>query len=330
MNFGLFGAGRVGQVHASNIAHHPGAQLTAVHDLNTEAATKITQTFGGTVAHSPDEIWDNRNIDAVLIASPTDTHVELLLDAIKAGKPAYCEKPIDIDLERAKRVATANQNAAVPIFVGFRRRFIKELQAVHKQIQNGAIGAVEIIHMIARDAQPPPIGYIEASGGFIRDKAIHYFDLLCWLTGETPTDVHAMGSCVVDQSIGDAGDVDTVIVTLKMPNGALCQITNGRASAFGVHEKIEVYGADGLLQWDPSQNKTITLQDKSAIATVRSEPGEIYFNQHSFAAALDSFIESIKSNEPCSPSLHDGLVAQSIADAATTVLNSGRAVRINA
>lgn len=328
MNFGLFGAGRVGWVHARNIADHPDATLRATYDVDTNASRRAVEAFGGTVARSPDEIWDASEIDAVLIASSTDTHVELLRGAIRSGKAVYCEKPIDLDLGKAQAVAAEVRGTDVPVFIGFRRRFISELQAIHALIQDDTIGSVEMVHMMARDAQPPPVDYVNVSGGFLRDKTIHYFDLLCWLTGQAPVEVQATGACLVDQRIGELGDVDTVMVTLKMPNGALCHITNGRRSAFGVHERVEIYGAFGLLQWDPGQNKQIAQATESGILLSPAEPAATYFRQETFAAALDAFIRNVRSGKAVAPSLADGLRAQIIADAASAALGANRPVAV--
>ena len=253
MQFALFGAGRIGWVHAQNIANHPDAKLSHVYDVDGSAARRLVAALGGKVAETPEEIWTADAVNAVLVASSTNTHIDLMREAMRAGKAIYCEKPIDIDLAKARTFAVEARDAVAPIFVGFRRRFLPELQAIRQRILGGDIGPVEVVLMMARDFQPPPLAYVKVSGGFVRDKAIHYLDLLCWMTGEAPVEAHATGACLVDPEIGQVGDVDTVMITLKMPSGALCQITNGRRSAFGGHERIEVYGALGLLQWDPDQ-----------------------------------------------------------------------------
>ena len=328
MHFALFGAGRVGWVHAQNIAGHPDAKLSHVYDVDRSAAQRVVAALGGKVAEAPGEIWDADDIDAVLIASSTNTHVDLLRGAIGAGKAVYCEKPIDIDLAKARMIAAEARGTDVPVFIGFRRRFLAELQTIREGIRGGDIGRVEVVHMIAHDFAPPPMAYIKVSGGFLRDKTIHYLDLLCWLTGEAPVEVQASGACLVDPAIGQAGDIDTVMVTLKMPGGALCHITNGRRSAFGVHERVEVYGALGLLQWAPGHERQVAHATRSGVTLSRAEPAPTYFRQETFAAALDAFIRSVKAGEAVAPSLADGLRAQIIADAATQSLASNRPVAI--
>ena len=328
MHFALFGAGRVGWVHAQNIANHPDAELTHVYDVDSAASERVVEALGGRVAETPDEIWNADSVDAVLIASSTNTHVDLLRGAIRAGKAVYCEKPIDLNLAKARTLAEEARGTDVPVFIGFRRRFLPELQAIHKRIRGGDIGQVEVVHIIARDLQPPPIEYVKVSGGLLRDMTVHSLDLLCWLTGEAPVEVHASGACLVDPEIGQAGDIDTVMVTLKMPGGALCQITNGRRSAFGDHERVEVYGALGLLQWDPGHERQVAHATRAGVTLSRAEPDSTYIRQETFAAALDSFIRSVQSGEAVAPSLADGLRALIIADAATESLASNRPVTI--
>ena len=334
MQFALFGAGRVGWVHAQNIANHPDAKLSHVYDVDGSASRRMVAALGGKVAESPEEIWTADAVDAVLVASSTNTHIDLLRGAMRAGKAAYCEKPIDVDLAKARAFAAEAGDAVAPIFVGFRRRFLPEIQAIRQRILGGDIGAVEVVQMIARDFQPPPLAYVKVSGGFVRDKAIHYLDLLCWLTGEAPVEAYAAGACLVDPEIGQVGDVDTLMITLRMPSGALCQIINGRRSAFGVDERVEVYGALGLLQWDPDQwhpdhAGQIAHAAGAGVTLSGTAPETTYFRQETFAAALDAFIRDVKSGEPVAPSLADGLRAQIIADAATESLASNRPVAID-
>jgi myo-inositol 2-dehydrogenase/D-chiro-inositol 1-dehydrogenase len=329
MHFALFGAGRVGWVHAQNIANHPDATLSHVYDVDSSASERVVEALGGKVAEAPGEIWDADGIDAVLIASSTNTHVDLLRGAIRSGKAVYCEKPIDLDLAKVRAFTEEVRGTDVPVLIGFRRRFLSELQAIHERIRGGDIGRVEIVHIIARDLQPPSIEYIKVSGGLLSDMTVHSLDLLCWLTDEAPIEVHATGACLTDPKIGQAGDIDTVMVTLRMPSGALCQITNGRRSAFGDHERVEVYGALGLLQWDPSyERQVITHATHSGVTLSRAEPDPTYIRQETFAAALDAFIRSVKAGETVTPSLADGLRAQIIADAATESLASNRPVAI--
>src|SRR6266853_6583416 len=215
--FALFGAGFIGRVHANNIAAHPRATLQYVYDINTQAAEQVASRLGAKVASSPEEIWAANDVDAVLIASSTNTHADLLSEAIQAHKPAYCVKPIDLNMERVKAVVQEAYHTNVPIMIGFSRRFDSNHLGVREAIEDGIIGKVEIMELTTRAQEPPPISYVKVSGGQFRDQTIHFFDLACWLADEAPVEVYAAGAVLVDPAIGEAGDIDTSMLILKMP-----------------------------------------------------------------------------------------------------------------
>ena len=205
MKFALFGAGLIGSVHANNIAAHPRATLQYVYDINTEAAQQVASRLGAHVASTPEEIWAADDVDAVLIASSTNTHADLLSRAIQAHKPAYCEKPIDLNMDRVKAVVQEASHANVPIMIGFSRRFDSNHLGVREAIQNGKIGKVEMMHLTSRAQEPPPISYVKVSGGQFRDQTIHHFDLACWLAGEASVEVYATGAALIDPAIVGRG-----------------------------------------------------------------------------------------------------------------------------
>lgn len=325
LRFALFGAGRAGTIHARNIANHPNAELDSVYDVDAAAAKRVVASFGGHLAISQEEVWSSDAIDAVVIASSTDTHVDLLRHAIEAGLPAYCEKPIDKDVERVKRVVAEAEEASLPVFVGFRRRFMSDLQMMHDKIGNGDLGRIETVNIVARDHEPPPLEYAKVSGGFLLDKMIHYFDLVPWFAAEQPSEVFAAGSCLVDPAIGDLGDIDTAMVTLRFPSGVLCAIENGRRSAYGVEERIEVFGAKGMLKTTPPYDNQVFHYTENGIERSRY----VDYAQESFAHAMDAFIHAVEASEPVSPSLRDGLRAQLIAEAANESLRTNKAVKID-
>ncbi|MDQ3249513.1 MAG: Gfo/Idh/MocA family oxidoreductase, partial [Chloroflexota bacterium] len=248
IRFALFGAGFIGTIHANNIAAHGRAQLQYVYDVNHAAAAQVAARHGTQVAASPAAIWAADDVDAVLIASSTNTHADLLSGAIKARKPVYCEKPIDLNIERVKAVVQEAHRADIPILIGFSRRFDLNHLGVREAIQTGAIGKIEMMHLTSRGPQPPPISYVKVSGGQFRDQTIHFFDLACWLADEAPVEVYATGAALIDPAIGEAGDVDTSMLILKMASGALCHIDNSRRAAYGYDERIEVFGAAGMVQ----------------------------------------------------------------------------------
>src|SRR6266404_1443174 len=248
MKFSLFGAGFIGRVHGRNIATHPRAELQYVYDINTEVAEQLAFPLGAKVASSPEEIWAADDVDAVLIASSTNTHADLLSRAIQTHKPAYCEKPIDLNMDRVKAVVQEAYHTNIPIMIGFSRRFDSNHLGVREAIQNGTIGKVEMMHLTSRAQEPPPISYVKVSGGQLRDQTIHFFVLLRWLTNDEPVEVYAIGAALVDPAIGEAGDVDTSIVSIRMASGALCQIDSSRRAAYGYDERVEVFGSEGMAE----------------------------------------------------------------------------------
>ena len=194
------------------------------------------------------EISNNKGIEAVLIATPTNTHVDYLKRAAEAGKAIYCEKPIGLDYEEAEQAVRAVRTAGVPVMLGFNRRFDASHAAVKEAVDRGDVGKVEIVQLTARGPKPPPISYVKVSGGQLRDQTIHFFDLLRWLTNDEPVEVYAIGAALVDPAIGEAGDVDTSIVSIRMASGALCQIDSSRRAAYGYDERIEVFGSEGMAE----------------------------------------------------------------------------------
>ncbi len=216
INFAIFGAGFIGKVHANNIHNHPRATLRYVYDVNPEAAAKFNAQFGAEVVASPDVIWTAHDVDAVLIASSTNTHADLLNAALDAGKPVFCEKPIDLDIERVKNVARKAKGKDIPIAIGFSRRFDADYGELQARFHQGEIGKLEMLHLTSRGPTPPPISYVKVSGSQLRGQTIHFFDLAAWIAGDLPTEVYTAGACLVDPAIGEAGDIDTSMLTLKL------------------------------------------------------------------------------------------------------------------
>lgn len=327
-NFALFGAGLIGRVHGRNIAANPRAKLQYVYDVNTEAAKQLASGLGARVASSPEEIWAANDVDAVLIASSTNTHADLLRRAIRAHKPAYCEKPIDLNMDRVKAVVQEVYSANIPIMIGFSRRFDPNHLGVREAIQNGTIGKVEMMHLTSRAQELPPISYVKVSGGQFRDQTIHFFDLACWLADEAPIEVYAAGAVLVDPAIGEAGDIDTSMLILKMPNGALCHIDNSRRTAYGYDERIEVFGSQGMVQSNRKPTREVALYTGTKVISEGLHPGWFERFESSFALALDAFISALEGKKVDYPSLMDGLRAQIIAEAAVESLHKDQPVKI--
>jgi myo-inositol 2-dehydrogenase/D-chiro-inositol 1-dehydrogenase len=326
--FALFGAGLMGGIHGRNIATHPRAKLQYVYDINAAAAEQLASRFGARVASSPEEIWVADDVDAVLIASSTNTHADLLSSAIQAQKPIYCEKPIDLNISRVKAVVQEAYHANIPILIGFSRRFDPNHLGVREAIENGKIGKLEMMHLTSRGPQPPPISYIKVSGGQFRDQTIHFFDLACWIADEAPIEVYATGAALIDPAIGEAGDIDTSMLILKMPSGALCHIDNSRRSSYGYDERIEVFGSEGMIQSNRKPTREVALYTGTKVIFDGLHPDWFGRLGPSFALALDTFISTLEGNEIPYPSLMDGLRAQMIAEAAVESLHKNQPVKI--
>ena len=325
MRFALFGAGRAGTIHARNIADHPRAELGYVYDVDQAAAQRLTTACGGTTPRNPQQIWQAGDVDAVLIASSTDTHVDLLRQAMRAGKPTYCEKPIDLDIEKVRMFVDEASACDPPLFIGFRRRFQPEFQSMHRQIRDGAIGQIESIRITARDFELASLAFLQRSGGLLRDKMIHYFDLAPWLAAERPTELYATGSCLIDPAVGQMGDVDTAVAVLRFPSGALCTIENGRRAVYGFDDRVEVFGAKGMLQGGSAPSENLVRFTAAGIMQSRFPD---YYGQESFAYALDGFITALESGAAVSPSLQDGYQAQLIAEAAIESMRTNQPVKL--
>ena len=324
----VIGTGFIGSVHAKNIARHPGAELVAVSDANIEFAKKVAVATGTKAVSDVAEVFGNREIQAVLIATPTDTHVDYLRRAAEAGKAIYCEKPIGLDYEEAAKAVRAVRAAGVPAMLGFNRRFDASHAAAKEAVDRGEVGKVEIVQLTSRGPQPPPVSYIKSSGGQLRDQTIHFFDLLRWLTNDEPIEVYTIGAALVDPAIGEAGDIDTSIVSLRMASGALCQIDSSRRAAYGYDERIEIFGSEGMVESTRQNFRGLALYKGPQILRDGLHPGWFERIEQSYYEALDAFLKSVEQGTAPSPSLEDGLKAQFIADSATESLKTGRPIKI--
>jgi myo-inositol 2-dehydrogenase / D-chiro-inositol 1-dehydrogenase len=324
----VIGTGFIGSVHAKNIARHPGAELAAVSDANIEFAKKIAVATGARAVSDVAEVFSNKDIQAVLVATPTDTHVDYLRRAAEAGKAIYCEKPIGLDYDEAEKAVRAVRAAGVSAMLGFNRRFDASHAAVKEAVDRGEVGNVEIVQLTARGDKPPPISYIKTSGGQLRDQTIHFFDLLRWLTNDEPVEVYAIGAALVDPAIGEAGDVDTLIVSLRMASGALCQINNSRRAAYGYDEKIEVFGSEGMAESTRQNFRGLSLYKGRQILSDGLHPAWFERIEQSYYDAIDAFLKSVEKGIRPSPTLEDGLKAQLIADKATESIKTGQPIKI--
>jgi myo-inositol 2-dehydrogenase / D-chiro-inositol 1-dehydrogenase len=330
LKIAVIGTGFIGSVHARNIARHPGTQLVAVSDANIEFAKRIAEVTGARAVSEVTEIFNNKDIGAVLIATPTDTHVEYLRRAADAGKAIYCEKPIGLDYGEAEKAVQSVRAAGVPVMLGFNRRFDVSHIAVKEAVDRGEVGKVELVQLTNRGPKPPPISYVKVSGGQMRDQTIHFFDLLRWLTNDEPVEVYAIGAALVDPAIGEAGDVDTSIVSLRMASGALCQIDSSRRAAYGYDERVEVFGSEGMAESSRQNFRGLSLYKGRQIFRDGLHPGWFERIEQSYYDAIDAFLKAVERGTPPSPSLEDGLKAQLIADEATESIRTGQPIKITA
>jgi myo-inositol 2-dehydrogenase/D-chiro-inositol 1-dehydrogenase len=327
VKFAQFGAGFIGKIHGANIARHPKAELAYIYDVNAEVAEQLATQLGAQVAASPDEIWDS-DVDAVLIASSTNTHADLLSGALQAKKPIYCEKPIDLDINRVKTVVQQAQQANLPILIGFSRRFDANHLGIRHALQNGEIGKLEMMHITSRGPKPPPLSYVKVSGGQFRDQTIHFFDMLRWLAGEDPVEVFATGAALIDPAIGEADDVDTSMVILKLASGALCHIDCSRRADYGYDERVEVFGSKGMAISGRKPRREVTLYRGETVISDGLHPGWFERMEPTFYEALDAFIKAVQGEAVEYPTLRDGLMAQVIAEAAVESLKTNQPVKI--
>jgi myo-inositol 2-dehydrogenase/D-chiro-inositol 1-dehydrogenase len=328
LNLCLFGAGRIGAIHAANITAHPYANLTRVVDVNPEAADKLARQHEAQTSSVEAALADPK-IDAVVIASSTDTHADLLEQSARAGKAILCEKPIDLSLERVDRCVSVLEQYPVTCAIGFNRRHDPMFSRLRREIIDGRIGSLETLLIISRDPSPPPAGYISSSGGMFRDMTIHDLDMARWLLGEEPVEVFASASCLVDPAIGEQGDVDTAVITLRTAAGRLCQIQNSRRASYGYDQRIEAFGSEGMLQAD---NLTETaLRHTGDSGSLTDKP--LYFFLERYAQAyqleLADFIDAVQTGRPPLADQHDGRGALLLAEAALQSRQSGRPVLLN-
>jgi myo-inositol 2-dehydrogenase/D-chiro-inositol 1-dehydrogenase len=249
LRVGLIGLGYIGNAHARSIVANSRMQLTAVYARSPEKRALFAEQYGARPEESVEALVSSREVDAVVIASSTDTHSDLAVQVAQAGKPLYCEKPIDLNLVRAKRTVDAIKAGNAPVMIGFNRRYEDSYAAVQRDVETGAVGRLQLLQMTSRGPKNPPSpDYIKTSGGFLRDKGVHFFDLARFITGDEVTEVSAMGAVLTNPFIGEMGDYDTVVVQLRMRGGAFCQIDNTRTAPYGYDERIEAFGSAGMVE----------------------------------------------------------------------------------
>ena len=328
LRFGLFGAGRIGRVHAASVAAHPRTELAIVHDPIEAAAREVAAQYGAAPTQDADVILGDPAIEAVIIASPTATHVDLLTAAVRAGKAVLCEKPIDLDLARVDACWDAIKGLDATVMVGFNRRFDPTFAEIRDRIAQGEIGRLEQLIITSRDPAPAPAAYIATSGGLFRDMTIHDFDMARFFLGDL-VEVQATGANLIEPYIAEAGDIDSAMVVLRGAGAELCQIVNSRRCAFGYDQRLEAFGAEGMLS---AGNQTATSVRRSGSAGTETAPPYLNFfldrYTPAYRAELDHLVTCVEQGLAPSPGFADGRAALVLADAANESLQTGRAVRV--
>ena len=329
LRIGLLGCGRIGQVHARSIKALDGAQVVAVADAVPATAQALAETSGAEV-RDVGAILTAADVDAVIIGTPTDSHFEQIMGAAKGGKAIFCEKPVDMSVDNIRTCMEAVSAAGVPFMTGFNRRFDPNFAALRARIRAGDIGAVELVIITSRDPSPPPVSYIERSGGLFRDMMIHDFDMARFLMGEEFIRLHAVGSALVDAAIGAAGDVDTAAVILTTASGRICQISNSRRATYGYDQRIEVHGQRGMLRAENQLESTVEIATEAGF---RRDPAQHFFLERyeaAYLAEMRAFIGAASGGAGADPGIADGLQAQILADAATVSRETGQPVDLRA
>ena len=324
---GLLGTGRIGSLHAETIASHSESTLHAVSDIDNNSAGRLATQYGS-VVKTADEIISDPNVDAILIATSTDTHSDFIEKASSAGKAILCEKPVDLSLTRAKKCLDKVSAANNPIMVGFNRRFDPNFAQLKKSLDGGEIGKSELLTITSFDPAPPPISYVKTSGGLYRDMMIHDFDLSNFIMDELPITISAVGHSLVNPEIGTSGDVDTAVVTMVYADGKITVIKNSRRAAYGYDQRIEILGSEGLLQAENIVENSVV---KSTSAGVLSAKPKYFFLERytaAFKAEWDAFVKSIQDHKPVPVTLEDGVAALAMAEAATQSQNTGKSIQL--
>ena len=330
LRLAIFGAGRIGEVHAKNIHANPLASVECVYDVDAERADNLARKVDARVAESVEDAVSGNECDGVVICSATNTHADLIEIAALKELAIFCEKPIDLDIERVERCAAKIHGRNAPIQLGFNRRFDPSHAAVRRAIEHGDLGCIQHIIITSRDPHPPHADYIPVSGGIFRDMAIHDFDMACFLSGELPVSVFASGECLVCDGISNAGDFDTATTTLRMASGALATIHNSRNCAYGYDQRIEVFGSEGMIQsGNQSALGTIRYTQSQTQATT---PYHSFFQDRydeSYKLELDDFISRVANAASPSVGFTEGRAALIIANAAEQSARAGALININ-
>ncbi|MCL2512686.1 MAG: inositol 2-dehydrogenase [Oscillospiraceae bacterium] len=331
LNIGIIGAGRIGKVHLQSIVYHvKDAKVKSIADPFMDGETKAFIEGMGVNEIYTDykKILGDEEIDAVLICSPTDTHASISIEAINAGKHVFCEKPVDLTIEEIMKVKNALEGKNLKFFVGFNRRFDHNFAAIRAAVGAGKIGEPHIVKITSRDPAPPNPKYIKSSGGMFMDMTIHDFDMACFLVDSGVEEVYVQSAVLVDKAIGEQGDVDTAVITLKMANGALCVIDNSRRAAYGYDQRAEVFGSKGMVATANDTLSTAVIADENGVAG--EKPLYFFLERYmqSFTKEMCDFVDAVVNGTDVPVGIEAGLQSVKIALAAKKSVETGLPVKI--
>ena len=331
INVGIVGTGRIGRLHAENLMYRlPKAELLAVSDIYVGAAQEVAASLGvAAVYEDYRRILDDDRIDAVLICTSTDTHAQIIVDAAEAGKQIFCEKPIALDLAKIDRALAAVEQAGVKLMVGFNRRFDPNFRRVHDIVAAGDVGEPHLLRITSRDPAPPPLEYVKVSGGIFLDMTIHDFDMARFLIGSEVEQVYAAGNVLVDPRIGEAGDIDTTLITLHFASGVLGAIDNSRKAVYGYDQRVEVFGSGGVVSADNAYPNTVAISDAERVH--RDLPLNFFIERYteSYVAEIQAFVDCVAKDTPPPVTGLDGRIPVVMGYAAMKSYQEGRPVRLS-
>ena len=329
LRVGIVGAGRIGIVHGQNLAFHfQNVEIKRIVDVNVQAAKALGQRLGvEKVGEHYDEVINDSEIDAVIICSSTDTHADITQAAAKKGKHIFCEKPIDLNLQRIHECIKTVSTAGVTLQVGFNRRFDPNFKRIADQVRTGTIGKPHLVRISSRDPEPPPASYVQRSGGLFLDMMIHDFDMARYVINEEVEEVYATGGCLVNPEIAKLGDIDTAVVTLRYKSGAMCTIDNSRKAVYGYDQRLEAFGSNGTLSADNNFGNNVTVWNKEG---VRRDPPLWFFIERYQTSYLEmaAFIDAVSKGQKSPVDGIDGLRAVELGLAAMESLKTNTPVKV--
>lgn len=323
----IFGAGRIGKIHAGNLVQQGGVRLRCVVDPDAQSAQALAERHGAKVTER-DAVFADPAVRAVVIASSTDTHADLIERAAASGKAIFCEKPVDLALDRARRCADAVKRAGVTCLIGFQRRYDPTFAAAKARLDAGEIGDAEMLIVTSRDPGAPPVEYLKRSGGIFKDMLIHDFDIFRWILGDEAATVHATGSVLTDPAVGGVGDVDSTAVTIRTRSGRLCQINTSRRAAYGYDQRFEVLGSRGMLQAGNHRPTEVVAWTGASVAADKPEHFFLERYRVAYAHEMAHFFDVLAGRSAPRTSIADGVAALELAEAATASWREQRIVEL--